>query len=168
MQEMLAASDPDKEPDPVYRVTLWPHRSLSWRQFRIFMAIIAGMLTVPLIPFLGGTGLWVIALFLLADFLLLGGMILLTYRSGRLREQVSLWPDRLRIDRFEPNGAHLSWEANPHWIQIKLVETKRIPAYLMLSSSGKEVELGAFLTPEERRALALDLREKIQNLSTTG
>lgn len=128
------------------------------RQFRVFLGIVALFLTVPLIPVLGHASAWVIAGFLVLDFLLLYGMMQLTYRSGRVRETVTIWSDRMRIERVEPSGRCLEWEANPYWVRVEVVDTKRVPSYLMLCSSDRQVELGAFLTADERIELADELR----------
>lgn len=155
----------DQEPpshereEPLLSLTLWPHRSLDPRNLRWIMIAATIALAVPLFPVLGSKALYVLGFFAIADLALLYAMMRLTYRSGRVRETVRLWPDRLRIERFEPNGARKSWEANPHWVRIELLETKQIKDYLVLSASGREVELGAFLTPEERRSLADRLRQ---------
>ena len=43
------------------------------------------------------------------------------------------------------------WEANPYWVRLKLHEAGGpVPKYLTLSGAGREIELGAFLTPGER------------------
>lgn len=143
--------------EPLISLTLWPHRSLSSRGFRIVLMAAAVLASIPLMALIGTKALWVIALFMGADLLLLWGMIRLSYRSGRVRETVSLWPTLLRIEHREPDGALKVWEANPHWVKVRLVDTRRMPDYLVLSSSGREIELGAFLTPSERRTLASEL-----------
>lgn len=153
---------PKKTEEPLMRLTLWPHRSLDRRSFHWIMGATAVGLAVPLIPILGTTALYVLGAFALADLLLLYGLIALTYRSGRLRETVSLWPDRLCVERVEPNGATKAWEANPHWVRVELLQTRRIPDYLVLSSAGRSIELGAFLTPEERRSLAARLEDGLR------
>lgn len=151
----------DPKDAPLFSATLWPHRSLSPRGFRLVMAFTALALCVPLIPILGTTAAWVLAAFLAFDLLLLYGMMKLTYRSGRVREHVRVWPERIEIERVEPNGARKAWSAHPQWVRIQVVDTKRIKSYLILASSGREIELGAFLTPDERLDLADALRGAI-------
>ena len=62
-------------------------------------------------------------------------------------------------------GKALIWEANPYWLKLALHPTDgRVEHYLTLKGGGpnqtREVELGAFLTPEER----VDLREDLANV----
>lgn len=152
--------DPAARPDtaPILDLTLWPHRSLSPRGFRWMLWLTTLGFAIPMGAILGSAAFWIVGAFVLVDFVLLYGLMKLTYRSGQVRETVRLWPDRLRIERREPNGAEKVWEANPHWVRVRLVETRRIPDYLVVSSAGKDIELGAFLTPGERRDLAGALR----------
>lgn len=159
----LSENEIDAAPQspPLLRLTLWPHRSLD-RKFLLWIMLGAtAVLTIPLIPVLGSKAIYVLGGFALLDLALLYGLIGLTYRSGRVREIVQIWPDRLRIERIEPAGARLHWDAHPHWVRVELHQTRRIKDYLVLSSAGRSVELGAFLTPEERRSLADRLREAL-------
>ncbi|MCI4663572.1 MAG: DUF2244 domain-containing protein [Neomegalonema sp.] len=154
--------------EPLLRYTLWPHRSLSVGGFRIVMAVSAVLMSVPLYGIIGTTAFWFVGAFILIDLLLLYGLIGLTYRSGRVREVVELWPDRLRIERIEPSGKRKSWEANPHWVRVDLHDTRKHPSYLVLSSAGRHIELGAFLTPAERRSLADELRIALAQARTVA
>lgn len=159
----MAQAAPDREPEaePLLSLTLWPHRSLDPKNLRWIMIAATAALAIPLFPMLGTDALYVLAAFALADLALIYGLIRLTYRSGRVRETVRLWPDRLRVERIEASGARRAWEAHPHWVRIELLQTKRVKDYLVLSASGRQVELGAFLTPEERRSLADRLRQAL-------
>lgn len=157
-------SESNADQPPVWSVTLWPHRSLSPKGFRVFLAIIAAFLFIPLLSVVGTGAFWIIGAFLLADILLVYGMMKLTYRSGKLREVVRLWPDRLLVERFEPSGRRKAWEANPHWVRVSVMRTKTVEDYLVLSAGGKDIELGAFLTPEERRSLADELRAQLSRV----
>lgn len=149
---------------PLLRYTLWPHRSLSGRGFRFVIALSSFLALLPLYSVIGTAAFWICGAFVLIDLGLLFGLISLTYRSGRVRETVELWRDRLKVERIEPNGRRQSWEANPHWVKVTLHDTRRIPSYLVLSSSGRNIELGAFLTPEERRSLAAELKRAISQI----
>ena len=153
------------DPAPLLRLTLWPHRSLDRRYLPWIMIAATIGLAIPIIPVMGADAVYVLLAFAVIDLSLLYGLIGLTYRSGRLREIVRLWPDRLEIERIEPSGAVKRWEANPHWVRVELHQTKRVKDYLVLSASGRSIELGAFLTPQERRSLADRLRQGLGEAS---
>ena len=52
------------------------------------------------------------------------------------------------------SGRVLRWQANPHWVRVKIQPEGRPQNYLTLKGGGREIELGAFLSPEERADLA--------------
>ena len=57
------------------------------------------------------------------------------------------------------DGTKHLWQANPYWVRVTLHETGgRVPQYLTLSGNDREVEIGAFLSPEARLVLAAELR----------
>jgi uncharacterized membrane protein len=156
------APDPRVRDDaPILALTLWPHRSLSRRGFRIVLGIVAAGLAVPLVPLAGTSAAWGLAPFLLAALGALWLAIRRSYADGRLTEELRLWPDLITVERREPRGAVRRWHANPHWVRLRLFENARIEKYLTLTGNGREIELGAFLSPEEREALYRDLHRAL-------
>ncbi|MEC9434100.1 MAG: DUF2244 domain-containing protein [Pseudomonadota bacterium] len=151
---------------PLYAVTLWPHQALSPRGFAIVMGGTGVMLCVPLIPLLGskvGLGL---APFLAVTLAALGFFLRRNFRDLSLREELRLWPDRVEVVRREPRGRVLTWEANPYWVSLRLRPDGRPENYLTLKGAGREIELGAFLSPEERADLAAELEEALMRART--
>ena len=139
-------------------LSLWPHRSLPKRGFVAFMAVTAGLMAVPLIPVLGT---WVFAGLLPFLALAFGGLwwgLSRSYRSGDLVEELRLSPDAVRLDRREPDGARLDWEAKPYFARCRLhPKGGPVENYLTLQGGPREVEIGAFLTAGERAALEGEL-----------
>jgi uncharacterized membrane protein len=158
-------ADPfDRSDPPILALTIWPHRSLSRRGFVRFLAFLAGGLAIPILPLLGTPAGWALLPFMLA---MLGGVYLAlrrSYADGRLVEELRLWPDLIAVERREPRGAVRRWQANPHWVSVALSKNARIENYLTLTGNGREIELGAFLSPEEREALHADLRRALSRL----
>ncbi len=150
---------------PVAELHLWPYRSLPKKGFVWFIGITAGLIAVPLLAVIGSAVLWGILPFLMVT---VGGVwwaLQRSYKDGSTLEELRLWPDRIHLVRYNPHGPKQEWEANPHWVQITLhPKAGQIEHYLTLRGAGREVELGAFLTVEERQALDHDLRTRLRGL----
>lgn len=144
------------------RLHLWPHRSLSQRGFVGFVGLTAALIAVPLLPNLGSPVLWALLPFLLAT---IWGIWFALRKNGRDRdivEELTLTPDRITLVRHGPKGQRQDWEANPYWLRVTLHETGGpVPNYLTLKGGGREVELGAFLSEEERVALKGEIDAKL-------
>jgi len=144
------------------RLHLWPHRSLPKRGFVGFIAATVGLIAVPLLSLLGNPALWVMLPFLVAAVAGVWLAIQHSYRSGEIVEDLILTPDRITLTRHGPRGRRLAWEGNPHWLRLTLHPTAGpVPNYLTLKAEGREVELGAFLTEDERLALRADLDQRL-------
>lgn len=146
---------------PLYAVTIWPHRSMSPRGFRWLMIVLAAGLTIPLLSVWGTPVALFLLPFLLGALAFVWLMIRLNYRDGRLTEELRLWPDLVAVERREPRGAVKRWAANPHWVRVELADTPRLESYLTLSGGGRTIELGAFLSVDERVALANEVRKAL-------
>jgi uncharacterized membrane protein len=73
---------------------------------------------------------------------------------------MELWSDCVELKRINPNGSIQKWSANPYWTEINLTEKDGpVRNYLMLRGSGRTIEIGAFLSEDERPILAQDLRD---------
>ena len=71
--------------------------------------------------------------------------------------------DRMRLERHDPRKPPRDWEANPYWVTIHIHERGGpVPQYLTLRGGGREVELGAFLTPGERMGLKRTLDAELR------
>ncbi len=151
-------ADPPGAPAPLARLHLHPFRSLPKTGFVWFIGLTAALLAVPLIGLLGSPVLWGLLPFLLGALWAIWHALQRSYRDGEIVEELTLWPDRVTLTRDGPRGQHKAWEANPHWVRVTLHETGGpVPNYLTLSGAGREVELGAFLSEDERIALRPEL-----------
>jgi len=140
---------------PMARVVLRPHRSLPRSGFAWFLLIVWGFLLIPLIPLLGTLALWAMLPFLLLVLAGLWFFIERNYKDGALHEIVTLWQDRIEVRRINPRAPDQIWDANPYWVSIRLGPGDRpVENYLTLKGNGREIELGTFLSPEERQNLS--------------
>ncbi len=150
---------------PVWEVTLWPNRSLGPVGFRNTMLILALGFALPVLPFVWAGGFWILLPFITAAFAALWLAFKANNRHGQLREHVSLWKDLIAVERHELSGEVKRWSCNPYWMRSKLVKDGGpVDNYLTLIGSDREIELGAFLSPEERVELLADIKAAIKGL----
>lgn len=140
----------------------WPFRSLPKRGFVWFIAMTAAALAVPLLAVVGSPLLWGLLPFVLLALWLLWWALARSYRDAEVIEVLRIWPDLLRLEQRRSGRAIQTFEANPYWLKADLVDGGPVEDYLILSGGPREVELGAFLTPEERRHLCDDLQARLR------
>ena len=146
------------------RLHLWPHRSLNQRGFVWFIGATAALIAVPLFGNLGSPVLWMLLPFLLGAVWAIWFALRKNGRDRDIVEDLRLSPDRVTLVRHGPKGRRQDWEANPYWLRVTLHETGGpVPNYLTLKAEGREVELGAFLSEEERIALKDELQVRLHH-----
>lgn len=150
------APDDGRTPDEklVFAAELFPHRSLGRKGFRILM-VSAGCACL----FYGGLfvskGAWPISLFLGADFLLLCGAFRLSYRAGRVREEVTVSRTDVSIRKVLPSGRSVEQRFNPFWLRFFVERTPGIGIRSMhVLGEGRQADIGAFLNPQDRESFA--------------
>jgi len=145
-------------PEPyLFDVVLYPHRSLGPRGFALLMAAIA------LVGFAGGiafllAGAWPVFGFFGLDVALIYWAFKASYRSGRAHEVIRLTPRELIVERVAPSGKSRRWSFQPYWLRVELAEPVRHSSQLTLTSHGRSLAIGSFLTPRERGEVAAALR----------
>jgi len=150
---------------PVWEITLWPNRSLGRTGFRVTMALAAIGFAIPVLPFIWAGGFWVLLPFVGVVFSALAVAFKANNRHGQMREHVSLWKDLIAVERHEVNGEVKRWNCNPYWMRTMLVsDGGPVDNYLILIGSDRKIELGAFLSPEERVELLADIEAAIKDL----
>lgn len=151
--------------DGTQRLHLWPYRSLPRRGMVWFIGGTAALITVPLVGLLGSPVLWGLLPFLLAAIAGIWWALDRSFRDGEIVEDLRLTADLISLTRHGPKGRRQDWQANPHWVKVTLhPKGGPVTDYLTLTGGGREVELGAFLTPAERGQIAADLRSRLARL----
>jgi uncharacterized membrane protein len=115
------------------------------------------MLSLPMVPLIGTKVALGLLPFLISAWVLLWFMIHRNYRDARLVEHLRIWPDLIAVERREPKGTLRTWQANPYWVELQMHPNARPENYLTLRGAGRLIELGAFLSPEERVELHTQL-----------
>jgi uncharacterized membrane protein len=155
--------------DGPQRLRLWPHQSLTAGGLAAFIGLSALLLALPLVNLVGSGALWIVLGFMAV---VLGGAWAAIGRNRRamgLVEELSLAPARIDLVRRDPGRPERTWAANPYWVELRLTpQGGPVPDYLTLRGAGREVELGAFLTREERVDLHRDLAGRLARLPDNG
>ena len=163
--EWITPDDPDARSAPKVELHLWPYRSLLRKDFVQFMAGTAAIVLLPMLAVLGSPVLWGLLPFFV---LTVGGIwyaLQRNQRDGEILEELRIWPDRMTLDHIHPRQGVKSWAANPYWVQLKIdPHHERITNYITLKGADREVELGAFLSEEERAVLYDELDQKLRDV----
>lgn len=128
-----------------------------------FIGVTAGLMALPLTAVVGSSILWGILPFMLLAIWGVWTALQVSYRSGESWEQLTLTRDRLEVTRHDPGRADRHWQANPYWVRVAMRDGP-VEDYLILSDGRRDIELGAFLSPEERRALLGDMQRRLAEM----
>ncbi|MFP4003296.1 MAG: DUF2244 domain-containing protein [Alphaproteobacteria bacterium] len=140
-----------------FDAVLYPHRSLSPAGFLTLMALLAAVSFTAGVFFLT-RGAWPVFGFFGLDVFLVWLAFRQNFRAGRVRELITLTDSALVIRRVEPNGAAREFRFEPYWARVEVDDVRGQANRLVISSHGRRIMVGAFLTPEERLELAEALR----------
>jgi uncharacterized membrane protein len=140
---------------PVARfdAVLYPNRSLGRLGFYALMTAIV-LASAALGAAFVYAGAWPVSGFLGLDVLLLYLAFRWNYRAGRCAEFIRLDGDGLCVRRVGPDGRTQAWRLEPHWVRVTMDDPPRHDSQLVLSSHGRALAIGAFLTAEERAEVA--------------
>ena len=148
----------DAKTDGTLELTLWVHQSLTPRGMAIFVLATFALILLPLFGLLGTTLLWALLPFLM---IAVGGIWFALNRSyidQSTREILTVSSALTELRRTNPRKDPLRWDCNTHWVSVNLHPTSGpVPNYVTLQGNDREVEIGAFLSEEERKALYAEL-----------
>ncbi|WP_417817554.1 DUF2244 domain-containing protein [Tritonibacter scottomollicae] len=147
---------------------LWPHQSLNPEGYVRFIGVTAALITVPLLPLMGSAVFWGLIPFLLLALFGMKYALDQNRRNAQVLEILHLGPQEAALTRRDGRGQEQSWRCNRHWTQVELHADKGpVPNYVTLRGAGREVEIGAFLSEAERKALYDDLSRVLRQTTST-
>ncbi len=145
---------------PWFDAVLYAHPSLSPRGFLLFMTVLC------LIGFTTGAlfvvaGAWPVMGFFGLDVLLVYIAFRINYRRQRMYETLRLTEDALLVKRVRPGRRTERWRFQPYWLRVAIDDAPLHASALTLTSHGKTLEIGAFLTASEKLDLAQALTDAL-------
>ena len=149
-----AEDSADPADSVLFATRIHPHRSLTLRQARIVILIVAAASTVATLPFVI-MGAWPVAGFMGVDVLVLALAFRASFRSAKAYEDVSVTAFDMMLAKVDPRGARAEWHFNPSWVRLI---PKRHDTFGMvrldLESRGSQIEIAGFLGPDEKASFA--------------
>jgi uncharacterized membrane protein len=137
----------------VYRFELRPNSSLTPRAAAFFYLSIAAM-SLGIAGGFAWLGFWPVLPFAGLELAGLGAAFWITQRRAGVREFVQVDEHRVTFRR-EGLGQKLEREFHRPWVRVEMrrAPVAHWPSRLLLAAHGRSVEVGAFLTEDERIAL---------------
>ncbi|RME35514.1 MAG: DUF2244 domain-containing protein [Gammaproteobacteria bacterium] len=138
-------------------IEMRPNSSLSEGDSWLFCAALTAVLLALGVRFYL-LGAWLVMPFCVIEL----AVLLLAYRHflrrNAVRERVLVEEDRVTVSRRDAGGER-EWSFQRYWLQVHLLRQRDgwYPSRLLLRSHGRELEIGRFLTEEERQGLAEEL-----------
>ena len=151
----------DNTGEPTFlKMRLVPNRSLDSYGTKVVFAVIACGFLLPIIPFIGSPIGTTLTIFSGLTFYLFLTLLQKNFQQGNTFEEVLISKNKIIVVHKEKNKAQKTWECNPYWTRVNVdFNNPKLKNYLTLTGNGRHIELGTFLSPDER----IELRNKIQN-----
>lgn len=138
---------------------LKPHESLPARGMAAFVLTTFALILLPTLGLLGTPLLWALLPFVMLAVWGIYFALQKNHKHLQITEILTLTSDLAKLSHTKPNGEVITWECNRYWTQVHMHETGGpVPNYVTLKGMGREVEIGAFLSEDERIALYKDLQ----------
>ena len=150
----------DSSDVPLLKIRIAPNRSLDSYGTKVVFAVVGCGFLLPIIPFIGSPIGTTLTIFSGLTFYLFLTLLQKNFQQGSTFEEILISKNKIVVVHQEKNKEQMTWECNPYWTKVHLhINNPKLKNYLTLAGKGKHIELGAFLSPDER----LELRDKIQN-----
>ena len=128
----------------------------------VFILTTFTLISIPVLPLLGSPILWGLLPFTLAAVWGVYVALQRNHKARLIEEELVLEKTTAHLTRTNPKGEVQKWDCDRYWTQVTKYENEGpVPHYVTLRGKGREVEIGSFLSEEERIALYDDLRRAL-------
>lgn len=140
--------------------TLTPHRSLTARALLLVICAFSAM-NLAIAVFWAFHGAWPVLGFLVLDVALLTWAFQMNNRDGRMFERVRVGTACLSVTRQPVRGPAAHWVVAPAWARVE-----RRATAVRIAAGDRAVQVGTFLSPEERDEFAAALSRALVKVRT--
>ena len=140
--------------EPIYfKAVLRPNPPLPIIACLCLLAAVAAVnITIALMFVIRGA--WPVTPFMGVDVLALAWAFFNSNRAAKKREELELSRSELRVDYYPARGEPRNVGLNPYWVKVELDEPPRGRSAITLASHGKRLQIGSFLSPNDRASFA--------------
>jgi uncharacterized membrane protein len=132
----------------------------------VLMLVIGAASAVNGIVFIA-MGAWPVTGFFGLDAVLCYAAFRWNYRTARMSETIDLAGRELRVTRVHPSGKTESWSFNPYWVRFEHRRPDYAAGELSLTSHGRKLIFGAFLSDGEKASFAGALTAALARQNST-
>ncbi|MFD1626062.1 DUF2244 domain-containing protein [Azospirillum griseum] len=157
-------SAPATDAAPLFDALLTPNDSGTRHGRVIFAAVVAAYAAITLTAWLW-LGAWPMAAYGLVVAAFVGWSLLGDAHRRRQSERIQVWPDRTRVEQTDSAGRTAVSDWQTPWLRVTVEPNGSAGPRLTLGSHGRRITVGAFLTVEERQALADVLKRELARAS---
>lgn len=155
------ARDREHDSGGLAHFVVWPHRALGREGLHKTVTFVAvAMLPVGLVPAIHG--LWPVTVMVVLSFAVFAIAFLRNGRPCETAELIDVLPGRLLVRaRGRQGDQRLLATFDPYWARVEVKSDHYVENRLLLRQSGRSLEVGRCLSPEERIALARALKDTL-------
>lgn len=139
---------------------LEPHRALSRKGFLIVMGLVGTVSFVTGMVFTA-MGAWPVLGFFGLDVAIVYFAFKRNYQAARAHETVQLSDRSLKIRKVASDGTAMAWVFEPYWTRVYFDVDAEEDVAVEITSHGKGLTVGGFLSPEERVQFGEALRNEL-------
>ena len=140
--------------EPVFAAILVPHRSMTTGGFAVLMTVFIAICASNAV-FYWTLGAWPVAFVMLADVAILWLAIRLSYRSGRVSEQIELTRTGLTVRKTDARGRHRQHTFRTFWAKFHVDRDEaRGITRMQIRGEGVVSTIGSFLNPDDKESFA--------------
>lgn len=143
-------------------LTVLPYRSLSKRGFKNLMLVVC-FIFFSVGIFFWHIGAWPVFGFLGLDVFLLYYAFRINYKSGEIFETIKLIKQNLLITRNFPSGKKQTWNLEPYWTKVEILNPATHQHNLIIKSKNKVVSLGSFLNYNDKKILLKKIESALKS-----
>ena len=143
-------------------LTVLPYRSLSKKGFKNLMLVVC-FIFFSVGIFFWHIGAWPVFGFLGLDVFLLYYAFKINYKSGEIFETIKLIKQNLLITRNFPSGKKQTWNLEPYWTKVEILNPATHQHNLIIKSKNKVVSLGSFLNYNDKKILLKKIESALKS-----